>query len=205
MKDIKITRWPAIIVANYRTGSTVYATHLAETHNVPYYLEPWQRSVDRNSNYGPHVNGMKQNFYDHYHSGDNRYVLKLMPEQISKCTPYDILLKSDSFKIKLYRENEIDSIVSHYIGKMRKKWWTEFGEKTEDYILDVDNGHIAGSAFAITQNNFLLHNLDYDYDEVITYESLGYIPNLRYVKTHMPNNINEIKKAVSETYNNLLY
>jgi len=203
MKDIKITRWPAIIIANYRTGSTVYATHLAEKHNVPHYLEPWQRVTNRGPDYGPHINGLKQNFYDQYHNSDTNYVLKFMPDQLNKCTPYSKLLESDCFKIKLYREDEIDNIVSQYVGKMRKKWWTKFGEKVQQYELEIDEDNIVNSIATITQNNFLLHNLDYEYDEVITYESLGYVSPVHYVKTHMPDNLEDIRNRIIEIYNNV--
>ena len=203
MKDIEITRWPAIIIANYRTGSTVYATHLAKQHNVQYYLEPWHQLELRGDTWGPHVNGTKQNFYDHYHSSDNKYILKFMPEQISKFTPYAMLFKSICFKIKLYRENEIDNILSHYVAKIRKKWWANPNETFENYTIAVDDLQIDKSIFCITQNNFWLDSLNVEYDEIITYESLGMIPANDYVKTHMPDNLEDIRKRITEIYNNL--
>lgn len=203
MKDIKITQWPAIIVANYRTGSTVYATHLAKQHDVPYYLEPWHRPDLRGDSWGPHVNGMKQNFYDHYRSGDKKYILKFMPDQINKFTPYAGLLKSNCFKIKLYRENEIDNIISNYVALLRKKWWSQSNDTFENYTLDIDDSRINRSIHNITQNNFWLHSLNIEYDEIITYESLGMIPSDDYVKTHMPDNLEDIRKRITEIYNNL--
>lgn len=203
MKDIEITRWPAIIVANYRTGSTVYATHLAKKHNVPCFLEPWQISKKQGTNWGPHTNGMKQPFYDHFHSSDKNYILKFMPDQISKCNPYAMLLKSDCFKIKLYRENEIDTIVSNYVGILREKWWTCPGETSQNYTLLIEDSHILTSIFITTQNNFWLDALNVDYDEIISYESLGIIPPADYIKTHMPDNLADIRNRVIEIYNNL--
>jgi len=201
--QVKITKWPAIIVANYRTGSTVYATHLANLNNVPCYLEPWHPARKRDENWGPHVNGIKQNFYDHYHSNDNRYILKFMPDQINKLTPYDRLLNSNCFKIKLYREDEIDSIVSNYVGTMRKKWWTTSNEFPKKYTLEIDDNFILISISIITQNNFWLHSLDIEYDETITYESLGTISASKFIKTHMPDNIADIRNRVIEIYKNL--
>lgn len=82
MENIEINRWPVIVVANYRSGSTVYATYLSSLYNVPCYLEPWHTKETRGDDWGPHVNGIKQNFYDHYHSKDNKYILKFMPDNI---------------------------------------------------------------------------------------------------------------------------
>jgi hypothetical protein len=203
MKDIEITRWPAIIVANYRSGSTVYTTHLAKQHNVPCYLEPWHRSELRGDNWGPHVNGMKQNFYEQFHIGDNKYILKFMPDQINKFTPYDMLLKSNCFKIKLYRENEIDNIVSNYVAAMRKKWWSLPTETFNNYILELDELQINKSIIVTTQNNFWLHSLNVEYDEIVTYESMGLIPPTDYIKTHMPDNLEDIRNRITEIYNNL--
>ena len=203
IKQVNITKWPAIIVANYRTGSTVYATHLANLHNVPCYLEPWHPIRKRNDDWGPHVNGVKQNFYDHYHSNNNKYVLKFMPDQINKLTPYSTLLNSACFKIKLYREDDIDSILSNYIGTMRGKWWTTYNEFPKKYTLEIDDNFILISISVITQNNFWLHNLDIEYDETITYESLGIIPETEFVKTYMPDNIADIRNRIIEIYKNL--
>jgi hypothetical protein len=203
MTDIKINRWPAIIVANYRTGSTVYATHLAKQHNVPYYLEPWNRPELRGDNWGPHVNGMKQNFYEQFHSRDNKYILKFMPDQINKFTPYAMLLKSNCFKIKLYRENEIDNIISNYVAAVRKKWWAHPTETFENYTLKIDDSQINKSIGVTTQNNFWLHSLNVEYDEILTYESLGIIPPEDYIKTHMPDNLEDIRNRITEIYNNL--
>ena len=203
MKSIQINKWPVIIVANYRTGSTVYATHLAKHYNVTLFLEPWHQKRNRGPHWGPHVNGLKKDFYNHYHSNDNRYILKFMPDQINKFTPYDKLLKSNCYKIKLYRESDIDSVVSKYVASMKEKWWTSSDESVQKYTLDIDNDMILSAISNITQNNFWLNELNVDYDEVITYESLGIITTTEYVKTYMPDNIADIRNRVIEIYNNL--
>ena len=203
MENIEISKWPVIIVANYRSGSTVYATHLSNLYDVPYYLEPWHTPETRGKKWGPHVNGVKQDFYDHYHSKDSKYILKFMPDQINKLTPYSALLNSNCFKIKLYRQDEIASIVSSYISFMRGKWWTTSNEITKNYSLEINDDVIIRSIYMITRNNFCLHNLNINYDKVITYESLGTISKTEYVKTHMPDNIVDICNRVTEIYNNL--
>ena len=126
-----------------------------------------------------------------------------MPEQINKFTPYAMLLKSNCFKIKLYRENEIDNILSHYVAKVRKKWWATPNETFENYTIALDDLQIDKSIFCITQNNFWLDSLNVEYDEILTYESLGMIPANDYVKTHMPDNLEDIRKRITEIYNNL--
>ena len=203
MENIGINKWPVIIVANYRSGSTVYATHLANLYGVPYYLEPWHTKQNRGKHWGPHVNGLKKDFYNHYHSNDNRYILKFMPDQINKLNPYDKLLKSNCYKIKLYREDEIASIVSQYISIMRRKYWTTSNEITKNYSLEINDDVIIRSIFSTTRNNFWINELNVDYDKVITYESLGTITTTDYVKTYMPDNIVDIRNRVIEIYKNL--
>jgi len=200
---ISITKWPVIVLGNYRSGSTVLATHLGKENNVPYFLEPWAETKNRHDRYGDHVYGLKENFYHFYKSGRSDFIIKFMPNQISRVTPYRQLLEGQGFKIKLYRDNEIDSIVSYYVAEERKKWWTYPGEVIEDYSLEIKEKTILGSIEAITRNNFLLDKLDYDYDLVVSYESLGLIPPRDYVKTTMPNNIEDIRRSIVEVYNKL--
>jgi hypothetical protein len=190
-------------LGNYRTGSTVLATHLGEQYGVEYFLEPWIPIENRGSSYGPEIYGLKEKFHYFYKSGRSDFVIKFMPDQISKLTPYRELLEGDGFKIKLYRENEIESIVSNYLGTIRNKWWTTAHEEDETYTVPIKKGTISSSIMRITHNNYLLDTLDYEYDLTISYESLGFIPSSSYKKTSMPDNIEELRAAIVETYNEL--
>jgi hypothetical protein len=40
MNDIKITQWPVIIVANYRTGSSALVRILGRKYNLEVFSEP---------------------------------------------------------------------------------------------------------------------------------------------------------------------
>jgi len=200
---INITKWPVIIVANYRTGSTVFAQHLAKINNVPVYLEPWQHINAQTSEFNEHIHWLKKDFYDHYKSGNTMYVLKVMPDQIHKDTPYEKILASDSFKIKLHRENEIDNIISQYISNMRQKWVTEKNEPYYRYTLPIDYNVLLAAITSVTRGNFYLNNLNYEFDQDLSYESLGEIKSSIFEKTRPPENINEIRAAVVTMFNNL--
>jgi hypothetical protein len=200
--DNKIeNRWPIVIVANFRTGSTVLASELAKKHGVPFFLEPWQLPDSRSPHYGPNINGLQKNFYDYYWGGNKRYVLTMVPNQISGMTPYLDILRGQSYKIKLIRENIIDNIVSFYIGKMTNKWVRSPQEISVPCVVEIKKQKIESAINTITHVNFLLDTLDFTYDEIVTYESLGVMDSSEHALTLPPVNIEEIREEVKKMYN----
>jgi len=203
LNGISVSSWPIVIVANYRTGSTVLAKFLGKKYDVPVFLEPWQRVRDRQSNYGKNVNGLQQHFHDTYHSGNKKYVLKIMPDQISRFAPYLEILHGDCHKIKLIRENVVDNILSAYVLNLTNRPTMVPDFKIEPYSLPIDTCKVQASIYLITHVNFLLESLDFGYDQTITYESLGIIDSSDCAKIQMPTNVNEIRQEIQRVYNEL--
>lgn len=192
-------KFPIIIVANYRSGSTAFATGLAKKLGLPYHLEPYQPRK-KPANFGLTLMGLKADFFHQIRSGDPRFLLKIMPDQIYPVTPYDIMLRSTtSYKIKLYREDVMDNIVSQYVAMMSGKWWNTKQDKNEPYVLEIDPVKIKGAIHTITYNNYLMNTLNYEYDEIKTYESLE-LSDDDFVKTVMPKNINEVREEIAKLY-----
>ena len=194
-------KFPIIIVANYRSGSTAFATGLAKKLGLPYHLEPYQPRA-KPTDFGLTLMGFKADFFHQIRSGDSKFLLKIMPDQIYPVTPYDIMLRSEtSYKIKLYREDVMDNIVSQYVAMMSGKWWNTKQDKNEPYVLDIDLVKIKGAIHTITYNNYLMNTLNYEYDEIKTYESLE-LSDEDFIKTAMPENINEVREEISKAFYN---
>lgn len=192
-------KFPIIIVANYRSGSTAFATGLAKKLGIPYHLEPYQPRF-KPANFGLTLLGFKENFFHQIRLGDMKFLLKIMPDQIHPSTPYDTLLKMESsYKIKLYREDVMANIVSQYVAMMSGKWWNTKQDKNEPYLLDIDVEKIKDAIQCITYNNYLMNTLSYQYDEIKTYESLE-LPDEDFTKTLMPKNINEVREEITKAY-----
>lgn len=194
---IVIEKFPVVLFANFRTGSTVLGNYLANKYDLTYFAEPARPAVPHPS-LGVHHNGVNLNFYNFYHhSNSNRFLVKFMPQQINALNPYKDLLFGNSFKIKLTRQNKIDQIASLYISKKQKKF-AQFvnSSNVNEYSVEIDHSMLISSINTITNQNFMLEHLNITYDYECTYESLGYIPDQVYEKTIYPVNYSEIKDQI---------
>jgi len=120
-----IDRWPLIIVHNFRTGSTVLGESIATKKNFSFFSEILEEHPDNASvkemisNY----NHEKEIFLKKYNKRASNYVLKFPAEQVGNFEEYNNLLLDDrSFKVRVYRRNKIDQIVSFYIADSFKIW-----------------------------------------------------------------------------------
>jgi hypothetical protein len=110
---ININKWPVVIFASPRTGSTAFGFHLLELHpEVRYFSEPNFNS-----------NEMKE-FITFTNAKKNNYILKLLGGSLNLYPP-DIIAKifsNEVFKIKISRRNVVEQIASHYIADYRGIW-----------------------------------------------------------------------------------
>jgi hypothetical protein len=190
MLDVHINKWPIVIITYPRTGSTALAEYLAKKYQVPAFLEPWYPYDKRNAEWGEEVFGVKKNFYDFYRNKYNRkYVLKIFANQINHFTPYEQILSTNCFKIKLTRENFIDNCVSRYIAENHKKWWQFKNEIVEPYTVKIDTDIMINSIAQTSFSNYLTNNLNINWDLELTYESLNFEQQDEYAKTFPPLNL----------------
>jgi hypothetical protein len=180
-----ITNSPIAIICNYRTGSSALCRSLAAVNKLVPLGEP-ALSDER-----------KLEFFKHYNS--NNYVVKFMPDQIANFRPYQTIIDSNCFKIKLTRSDKVSQITSYYIASMRGVWGT-LSEKQNlaPYFLSIDSKKIDEAIDRILMVDGLLDNIDIQFDMVLTYEDLGIISNTQAVKTHQPKNLDRIKSVVKE-------
>ena len=190
MIDIKVDRFPIVILANFRTGSSALADHLGNKYSIPVFSEPFH-----NENLGL-FDEHKINFISALINGNDRFVIKFMPNQISGFNNYEQMLDQSGFRIRLNRTNKIEQIVSLYVAEKRNKFFKLHNEEKERYTLNIDKKHLYKLSHVILRNDFLLRTLPYTYDLDLTYEDLGFIENTDHVLSDQPENIEEIREEV---------
>jgi hypothetical protein len=168
------TRFPIILYANYRTGSSALCTKLANQFNLVEFTEP---------HYEPEILQALINM------SHNNYIVKFMPDQ--PVPIYKQLLNSDAYIIKLYREDKVEQITSFYIAMTTQRWHMDT-DLLDEYSVPIDPAVIQQSINIIQSNDKLLDKCNADI--AMTYEQLGYIEYG--IKTQQPINYNDIKEAV---------
>lgn len=191
MIDINVTKFPIIILANYRTGSSALAINIAKKYNLKYFSEPFHN--ENTCNLDTH----KLEFIHFYtkHS-DKKFLIKFMPSQISCFNPYEEILSNAGYLIKIQRNNKVDQIASLYIADRRKKFFKLKMEKKESYSMPIDMNKLIECCHVIMRNDYLLKELQYKEDTKISYEDLGFIPDTDHVLSDQPENIEEIKNEI---------
>lgn len=179
----KIDSSPIAIIANYRTGSSVLCRSIAVENNLAPFTEP-HIDEERRSNFLNHI--------------DNKFVVKFMLDQVDGFVPYQQILKSNCFKIKITRQDKISQIASYYIALMRDVWKTHISDVTNPYFLSVDLDKIDESIDRILTADKLLNDTDLKFDMTLTYEELGFVPNTQRKKTVQPKNLERIKSVIKD-------
>lgn len=194
---INVTKWPVVILANYRSGSSVLADKLGQDYNVPVFSEPSRMLNEIPSYFGEHVNGVCKKFYDFYKSNaTNKYVIKFMPTQLSLVNPFVELLESDCYKIRVIRKDIVSQIASCYIAKMRDKWQTVRNETNPEYTVEFNENTMLYVLAYCTTNDFVLKHSDIKFDNTVYYEDLGHVDHPLHGHTTQPTNLEEIKEYI---------
>jgi LPS sulfotransferase NodH len=184
---ITIPKWPVVIFASPRTGSTVLGEYLSNIHNTLYYNEP-----------NLHPEEMKK-FLNNF-TLENNFVLKIMAEMIrNRQYPAYIMekmLSNNCFKIKLTRKNVVEQIASFYTCRNRKIWgYDENNYKNwNNTNIDIDYPEIKYSIRWVTYQNKLLDHIVADIS--LSYEDLPTMES-RSKKTPRPANYNELIDIIS--------
>jgi hypothetical protein len=111
------------------------------------------------------------------------------------------MFSKDCFKIRLYREDKIEQIVSYYIASMTETWFRQQGDKENKYFLPFDEGKAINAINRILHNDVILDQLPVQFDVTTSYEKLGFIENTTLVKTIPPTNIRSIRSFIQRMYN----
>lgn len=162
---IKITKWPVIVIANYRTGSTEFSHNIFSRHNnCKWFAEP-------------HYNESEvKELQSCINNNDKKFVLKIMVDQLEYFPEYKLILNSNSTLIRLRRKNLIDNIVSYYIARKTNKWTPS----TYQGLVNLDYNLIDESISRIQENNNALDKLTYSFDYDLYYEDIIFQNSLQH-------------------------
>ena len=182
---------PIVIVASARSGSSAFAWHIGNLHNIEVWTEP-TRNLEEFENFKKFV------------TTDNDYVLKIITYQIKDTEIYQSILKNNCYKIKLTRENKIDQIASHYIGNITNIWNSNNKyARGKEYTVKIDQHHINSVIQTVINNDQMFDDLKIEFDEEHTYEELIKTISLDstgQAKMAPPTNFDLLKKAIEIEY-----
>lgn len=178
---MNISKWPVVIFASPRTGSTPLGYHLKESNlNVKYFTEPNFSEI-----------AMKE--YLEYSKNNSNYILKLLGSSIP-CYPNSIFLDT-TFKIKITRRNIVEQVASHYLAMARNIWsYDKINDSyIEDIMIDIDS--IKKSIIMIKYDRDIVDKISTDLE--LVYEDFNNFNSHTY-KTPKPANYSELINTVAK-------
>lgn len=179
---IIIPHWPAIVLANYRTGSSPLTLKLAEVNQVRSFVEP-------------SITEERTNDFINYKLQSDRYVVKFMPDQIEKFPLYKELLNTANYRIKISRKDKVQQIASHYIATVRNKWWTTEQEQDISYFVPISHELLDKSIEQILTVDTMLDSYK-EFDVELYYEDLTHLENIDRKPASKPQNLNFILNTI---------
>ena len=187
-----ISKFPIVIVASPRTGSSAYCRYLSSVYNMDGWIEPADDAIKF------------AKFKNYLNDTGSNYVLKIMAQHIETNPTYQSILSNDCYKIKLTRENKLEQIVSHYVGWTTKIWNSDDKfARGEKYIVEIDKQEINNIILDHIRYEKSFDQLDIKFDEEHTYEELLTTVDLNkstIAKIVPPTNYNLLKRVIEQEY-----
>lgn len=159
---MKINKFPVMLLANYRTGSSALNTLLGVENNLTVFYEPHLRPA------------AMQDLVDMVNKGESSFIVKFMPDQLDKHEIYKTLYNSNCYKIRLTRSDKVAQILSYYVADMTKVWNHEDPDiRGTDYFISVKDELIDVAIDRILKVDKLLKDSSIIFDQELVYESLN--------------------------------
>ena len=174
-----IDKFPVVIVAAPRTGSTALLKKIVAAYGLHQIIEPYMpvnEILHLSSKKQAGVARDRHTLSDFLKNQQDKFALKFMPSEISYQTPYPLILNSsDTYKIKLLRKNVDKQIASLYIATETSRYHQTTKDKIETFELPLKKLNLLNCMETICHANFICDNLPYFFDIQIYYEELGNI------------------------------
>ena len=195
-----------MIVGNYRSGTTYLCQALSIKYplkSIPEPTVPLLRFDDSRA-----LDGFRLLLSN----GSNKFVLKILADQMDNIPEYSEIWNGDSYKILVYRKNKIDQILSYYIARVSGVWnttlWLERQNSPETGYRDFPEKIIRSQADyvfnQIVKVNELLESMKDKADIIISYEEIdfdyGAGDPTNFDKLPILPNIESVKKNLLEYY-----
>ena len=175
-----ITKFPILILANYRTGSSSFNHIMSQQYNLKKIAEP-------------HLDHSRmQTLSEMVKNKQTNFTVKFMPDQLNEHQIYYDIYNSDCYKIKLQRKDKIAQIASYYIAYVSGTWHSENpAVRGEKYYIPIHHDDINYSIDKILDNDKMLDEMDIKFDQALYYEDLN-LENGNASKLNFPMNYNRI-------------
>jgi LPS sulfotransferase NodH len=201
---IDIPKWPVLIVATPRSGSTELAFQIWKNINSARY--PGENITTEASL--SHLQDAVTCFIEpdkHEHdaiklenmlvTGNTNYIAKFIVHSVGKDEQLDSLLKSDCFKIKLDRLSLEDQAISLYIADVTGRW-DQHTATVDTFEVPISIEKIHRCVNVIKREKAHLQSLTTEFDITLTYEDLDFSSPVDCFKNSTPKNINQLRDKV---------
>jgi hypothetical protein len=188
--DYKNIRYPVVILASPRSGSTALANHIhGKLEDVLLFQEP------------DSILPWFSNFLETAKT-TNQYVVKIQTNRLN-LYPKEMLdyfiHSSEPYRVCIRRRNKIEQSLSRYIATTRNKWVYQTTGISED-IIPINNARIKNHIQLLETEIAILDSIGATYDTTIWYEDFDF-SELDGVKTPKPKNYEELYTAFTNIIN----
>jgi LPS sulfotransferase NodH len=188
--DYKNIRYPVVILASPRSGSTALANHIhGKLEDVLLFQEP------------DSILPWFSNFLKTAKT-TNQYVVKIQTNRLNLYPKemLDYLIhSSEPYRVCIRRRNKIEQSLSRYIATTRNKWVYQTTGIIEDIIL-INSARIKKHIRLLETEIAILDSIGAAYDATIWYEDFDF-SELDGVKTPKPKNYEELYTAFTNIIN----
>ena len=187
--DLNVEKRPIVIIANYRTSSSVLSVYLANNYGgLARFSEPmqWRKNYLR--------------FSEFIDSNNTNYVLKIIADQMDDCKYYREILARDCYKIRLMKRDVPGQIASYHVAHKTRKWTQLIDEERNPSSIRIVRSRLLRAMNTILHNNALLEESNIQFDETIYAEDLPSLEDSKYKVSTKPKNYGAIYAAARELY-----
>ena len=192
MIDYKNIRYPVVILASPRSGSTALANHIhGKLEDVLLFQEP------------DSILPWFSNFLETAKT-TNQYVVKIQTNRLNLYPKemLDYLIhSSEPYRVCIRRRNKIEQSLSRYIATTRNKWVYQTTGISED-IIPINNARIKNHIQLLETEIAILDSIGATYDTTIWYEDFDFGESDG-IKTPKPKNYEELYTAATNIYNTI--
>ncbi len=169
------------VLTNYRTGSTALCVFLANANpSITFLKEFWHPdNLEKLSIYSDVVTDTL----------NKRCLIKIHMNHMTNIKNFNL---DNTFKIKLYRKNIEEQIVSYYVARLSNQWHDIIEKRFIDTSLDIDKNLFYNSYCEIKNGIEMLDNIKGDL--TLYYEDIPFILNTAKKKNTKPINYDDIVK-----------
>jgi hypothetical protein len=201
---IDAPRWPVLIIATPRSGSTELAFQIWKRINQQRYpnehietgcsLDHLPDSVhcfiepDKHEQDAAILDTMLAN-------NNHNYIAKFIVSQTDNNERLADVLKTDCYKIKLDRDSLEDQAISLYIATVARRW-DQHTATVEDFSVPINVQELRNSVNIIKGRKRQLQSLDIEFDLSLTYEDLDFSNPVDCYKNTEPTNMNVIRQLI---------